>query len=162
MARSELAGWPASAASGTYPSVTDVEVRRLLLRAIELDPNNPTAQYRLGSLALVGNDFGEAVRRLALAHEQAPDHQGVEKSLGFAYLWAGEEQKGIQLLSHFPEAQTELRFYAELWRRQGESELSRRAWRASMLLKSAPSGRLLSSQFSRLSLAASVTDPGAD
>jgi hypothetical protein len=86
----------------------------------------------------------------------------VEKSLGFAYLWAGEEQKGIQLLSHSQEAQTELRFYAELWRRQGESELARRAWRASMLLEPAPSGRQLSPQLYRLSRAPGVTDPGAD
>ena len=162
MARSELAGWPASAASGIYPSVTDVGIRRLLLHAIELDPDNPSAQYRLGSLALAGKDFGEAVRRLARAHEQAPDHQGVEKSLGFAYLWAGEEQKGIPLLSHSQDAQTELRFYAELWRRQGESELARRAWRASMLLEPAPSGRQLSPQLYRLSRAPGVTDPGAD
>jgi tetratricopeptide (TPR) repeat protein len=162
MARSELAGWPASAASGTYPSVTDVEIRRLLLRSVELDPDNPTAQYRLGSLALAGKDFGEAVRRLALAHAQAPDHPGVEKSLGLAYLWAGKELEGIHLLSHSPGVQAELRFYAELWRRQGESELARRAWRAAMLLESSPSGRLLSPQHSKLSRAALVTDLGAD
>jgi tetratricopeptide (TPR) repeat protein len=59
-------------------------------RALESNPVQPVANFRLGLIALDQNDFETALTYLERAYDQKPTDQGVLKALGYAYLWTGE------------------------------------------------------------------------
>jgi tetratricopeptide (TPR) repeat protein len=109
-------------------SLADLEpVQAQAAAALALDPENGTALYRAGLLAMLGRDYGTAVSYLERANEQMPGHRGVQKNLGYSYLWLGDVEKAALLLAEFPEVGRELEAYVDWWGRNGRADLAQRA-----------------------------------
>lgn len=127
MARVDLAGFPVNQWTGmeTLPRLTPAESS--LLSSMEADPANPTANHRLGLIAMARRDFPSAIVYLEAAHLHLPGHRGITKSLGYCYIWLGEFEKALKTLSAIPEAKDELDVYAWWWQVQGREDLSGRA-----------------------------------
>jgi O-antigen ligase len=127
MARVELAGFPVNQWTGmeVLPRLTPAETS--LLSSLEADPANPTANHRLGLIAMTRRDFFSAAVYLEAAHLQLPGHRGITKALGYCYIWLGEFEKAQTRLSVIPEAEDELDAYAWWWQVQGRDDLSGRA-----------------------------------
>jgi tetratricopeptide (TPR) repeat protein len=101
--------------------------------AIQYYPYNQTANYRLGLISMLRQDFRSAVINLEIAHQRSPDHRGIIKNLGYCYVWLGDMDKALQLLRMIPEAQTELDAYTWWWNAQGRQDLSKNAIQFSSL-----------------------------
>jgi len=95
--------------------------------ALKYDPHNQTANYRLGLISMLRQDFKTAVVNLETAHQEAPNHRGIIKSLGYCYVWLGDMDKAQTLLDQIPEAQHEMQVYTWWWGKQGRPDLSERA-----------------------------------
>ena len=76
----------------------DEPARELLLaqatesfeQALVINPDQATANQRLGLIALEQQDFDAAITYLERAYTQKPYNQGILKMLGYAYLWTGQ------------------------------------------------------------------------
>ena len=134
MARVELANFPAGLWSDGSEAARLDSAESLFQHALSLQPDNPTAHYRLGLMAGLRRDWRSAAAHLALAYQQAPGRRGLRKSLGYAYAWLGEEEKSAELLRAIPEASDELAIYAWWWPTQGYPELSAPAQAVNRLL----------------------------
>jgi len=124
LARYELVGFP----SGKWQETLDLEA---LSPAIELfntslrhNPENVTANFRLGALAMIGKDFRTAQAFLERANAADPSHRGIRKVLGYSYAWSGELERAASLLGGIPEARRELEVYVWWWRDRGSPDLS--------------------------------------
>jgi tetratricopeptide (TPR) repeat protein len=95
--------------------------------ALQYDPNNQTANYRLGLIFMLRQDFESAAANLETAHKEVPGHRGIIKSLGFCYVWLGEYEKAWFLLAQIPESHKELNVYTWWWESQGRDDLSKKA-----------------------------------
>ena len=93
-------------------------------KALRLNPDQVTALYRIGTIALSQLEFNKAVSYLMRAHSQNPTHRGISKQLGYALVWDGKIDRGVQLLQSIPEAREELLVYSWWWTTQDEDELS--------------------------------------
>lgn len=100
-----------------------------LQTALRYEPQNQTANYRLGLISMLRQDFQTAAAKLDMAYEQAPSHRGIIKSLGYCYVWLGDMDKAQPLLDHIPEAQDEMKVYIWWWGTQGRPDLSENASR---------------------------------
>lgn len=107
-------------------------------RALLFNPDNRTARYRLGLIDLNKREFAKSVNSLSIAHTLDPDHRGIQKSLGYATIWAGDPFRGAQLLSEIPEAADELGVYSWWWSTQGREDLGRQATEANQIIKAQP------------------------
>lgn len=135
MARYELDGFP----------IDDWDERRDLellgpsydnfTRSIALNPYNFTAQYRMGLIAMRARDFESAVSHLQVAYSLDPEHRGLRKVLGYAYLWTGQFDKAVPLMIDIPWIEGEIRSYRKWWQTQGRGDLSRRADRMLNIVK---------------------------
>jgi O-antigen ligase len=92
----------------------------LFNRALIYEPTNPRANYRLGLIAMLHRDFPIAVSHLEIAHHGDMYHRGMLKALGFSYLWNGQIEAALPLLSLIPESDYEVGNYTYWW-----SELNR-------------------------------------
>lgn len=127
MSQAELKNFPTSQWV-TAKTVSDLEPAESTLRvALRYDPENQTANYRLGLISMLRQDFKSAAANLGTAYQKTPNHRGVIKNLGYAYVWLGEFDKAQVLLRHIPEAQDELSVYIWWWGTQGRPDLSERA-----------------------------------
>lgn len=99
-----------------------------LRSAVEYEPGNVTANYRLGMIAMVSEDFPAASKDLALAHAEEPGHRGIIKALGYCYVWLGNLEKARPLLASIPEAKDELEVYVWWWAIHGRPDLSANAF----------------------------------
>jgi tetratricopeptide (TPR) repeat protein len=95
--------------------------------ALQYDSRNQTAHHRLGLISMLRQDFKIAAANLEIAHQEAPNHRGIVKSLGYCYVWLGELDQAQKLLNRIPEAQNEMKVYSWWWETQGRSDLSARA-----------------------------------
>jgi lipopolysaccharide biosynthesis regulator YciM len=95
--------------------------------ALQADPTNRTANHRLGIISMLDEDFQSAAMYLERAHQKAPNHRGINKSLGYCYVWLGDMEKAELLLSKIPEATRELDVYVWWWDEQGRPDLSMQA-----------------------------------
>ena len=127
LARVQLAGFPESGWLGTAVVPRLVEAEASLQTALEFDPLNRTANYRLGLISVLRRDFSSAVHYLDAAHQQAPHHRGIIKSLGFGYAWLGDMDNAVSLLKEIPETEKELDAYYSWWKEQDRDDLSMRA-----------------------------------
>lgn len=93
-------------------------------RALQLNPAQKTANYRMGRIAMVRRDFTEAADYLSRAQQVDPTHPGITKFLGLSYTWNGQFEQAIPLLSQIPGARQELGAYAWWWQTQGREDLS--------------------------------------
>jgi O-antigen ligase len=139
LARVELAGFPTSewAVEDSLPSLDLAEDS--LLSALQLDPDNRTANHRLGMITMLRGDHEAATRYLEVARDLAPQHRGIIKALGYSYVWLGDFEKAKNLLLEVPEAGHELEIYIWWWETQGRQDLSANAYQlASQLNKGIP------------------------
>jgi len=95
--------------------------------ALQYDSRNQTANYRLGLISMLRQDFKTAAANLETAYQEAPNHRGIIKSLGYCYVWLGDMDKARLLLKRIPEAQHEMSVYIWWWGTQGRPDLSKNA-----------------------------------
>lgn len=127
MAKVELAGFPTNQWT-TSSILTKLEQADTLLHsALQADPANRTANHRLGLISLLRGDFHSAATYLEKANQEAPNHRGIIKSLGYCYVWLGNMEKAQQFLSKIPEARAELDIYVWWWGVKGRPRLAERA-----------------------------------
>ncbi|MFA9406495.1 MAG: O-antigen ligase family protein, partial [Anaerolineales bacterium] len=128
MSKAELEDWPHVSWQGTNSQHAGlIDARSAIERAIKLDPNNRTALYRMGLLAMKEGDFHRATDYLEIAFDLAPMHRGIIKSLGYSYLWSGRTPQAMSLLLRIPESRYELGVYSWWWETQGEMDLASEA-----------------------------------
>jgi hypothetical protein len=127
MSQAELKDFPTSewATSEVVPRLELAETT--LQSALQFEPHNQTANYRLGLISLLRQDFKTAAANLETAYQEAPNHRGIIKSLGYCYVWLGELDRAQALLSRIPEAQNEMSVYIWWWGTQDRPDLSERA-----------------------------------
>jgi len=95
--------------------------------ALQHDSRNQTANYRLGLISMLRQDFETAAANLETAYQEAPNHRGIIKSLGYCYVWLGDMDKARSLLARIPEAQNEMRVYVWWWGTQDRPDLAEQA-----------------------------------
>ncbi len=138
MAKIELADFP----TGKWRDSNDVSSLRLaefdFERAVSYQSTNQTANHRLGLIKMSANDFEAASRFLQRAYEADATDRGVIKTLGYSYLWSGETEKALLLLSRIPEAKHELEQYVWWWNDHQRPDLSQRAAQLSARLAAQP------------------------
>ena len=99
------------------------------LKALEFNPLNRIANYRMGLIAMQEQDYRTAEIYLNIALARNQHHRGVIKNLGFSYVWLGEYDNALWYLAQIPEAKQELDAYTWWWESQGQRELALRAQR---------------------------------
>ena len=121
MARVELADWPTDewADGSQVPELGSARER--FERAAGKDPS---ADYRLGMIAMLDRDYASAVGHLTLASLQQPYHAGIQKALAYSYLWNGQIEQAGPALRQIRGAGEELRIYVWWWQSQNHPELS--------------------------------------
>ena len=143
MARVDLAGFPTGEwvesqdTSALAPAVT------LFQQSLAYEPDNRTANYRLGLVALRERDFPSAIEYLEKAYQPGgllPDHRGVLKNLAYAYVWAGRIDTAIPMMKEIPEAEKELNNYVWFWRKLDRNDLASNASLALSYLQAAGGG----------------------
>ena len=127
MSQVELENFPTGqwATSETAPRLEVAE--STLHVALQYDSYNQTANYRLGLISMLRQDFKTAAANLETAYQEAPNHRGIIKSLGYCYVWLGDMDKAQTFLDQIPEAQNEMKVYIWWWETQGRLDLSERA-----------------------------------
>jgi hypothetical protein len=127
MSQVDLKGFPTGqwATSEVVPRLEMAETT--LHSALQYDSRNQTANYRLGLISMLRQDFRTAAANLETAYQEAPNHRGIIKSLGYCYVWLGDMDKASPLLARIPEAQNEMRVYRWWWDTQGRTDLSEKA-----------------------------------
>lgn len=131
MAQVELAGWPERAIGNYEPLPALAEAREYLHLALRYNSANSTAHHRLGLMAMRNFDFGKAIEELKQAYAVNPYHRGVQKTLGYSYIWADRLTEAEEMLAGIPEAGYEINTYAWWWDTQGRPDLS---WQASQFV----------------------------
>jgi lipopolysaccharide biosynthesis regulator YciM len=127
MSQIELKHFPKNRWVGTeiVPELKESEV--FLLSALQYNPNNGTANHRLGLISMQRQDFEAASMYLEKARNEAPGYRGIIKTLGYCYVWLGNLEKAQLLLTQIPEAEHELNVYIWWWGTQGRPDLSEKA-----------------------------------
>jgi hypothetical protein len=105
---------------------------------MKADPANPTANHRLGLIAMYRRDFRSAVGFLETAHDQSPGHRGVTKALGLCHVWLGQFDKAQATLEAIPEAGHELGVYSWWWQIHGRGDLTEYASAMQSILANGP------------------------
>jgi tetratricopeptide (TPR) repeat protein len=127
MAKYELVDFP----TGEWDERQDLELLRpsydYFAQSIELNPLNFTSQHRMGLLAMRGRDFKAAVSHLEVAYSVDPEHRGLRKVLGYAYIWTGQFEKSVPLMIDIPWIKDEFRSYRKWWQAHGRGDLSTRS-----------------------------------
>jgi Tetratricopeptide repeat len=127
MSQAELKDFPTSqwATSEIVPRLELADTT--LQSALQYEAHNQTANYRLGLISMLRQDFKTAAAKLETAHQEVPNHRGIIKSLGYCYVWLGDMEKAQTLLDRIPEAQHEMQVYTWWWGTQGRPDLSKKA-----------------------------------
>jgi len=127
MARVELADFPSTKwADGSQVAGLTV-AEALFKKAIGINPGNATANYRLGLIAMLRRDFPAARGYLEKAYAVEPGQRGVQKVLGYCYVWLGDYERAGSRLAGIREAKQELETYTWWWATQGRPDLAQRA-----------------------------------
>jgi tetratricopeptide (TPR) repeat protein len=138
MAKVELANYPAARwsegehISQLAPAVINFQ------RALALQPDNQTANHRMGLISMTARDFAAATGYLQTAYAQDMENRGIIKNLGYSFLWNGDLEKAESFLSRIPEAQHELDAYIWWWNDRQRPELADRASQMSASLVAQP------------------------
>jgi tetratricopeptide (TPR) repeat protein len=139
MARQQFADWPRGEWDDGSMAEQLVEAERLFDKALTLNPDNAVAHHRLGLIAMLRRDYGDAVDHLTIAQAHYPGHDGIRKNLGYSLTWLGEYDAALPLLRDVAEARTELDIYAWWWQTQDEAAFSQHAAAMSARLAAAES-----------------------
>lgn len=135
MSQVDLEDFPGGGWVGPEAAERMGEAETALRASLELDPNNRTANQRLGMISMLRQDFEPGSSYLSAAYKEAPAHRGVLKSLGFCRAWLGDLSGARELLTRIPEAREELDAYTWWWGTQGRPDLSAAASLALQALK---------------------------
>lgn len=127
MARVELDQWPMEEWSDGSQASALEPAAALFRQSIAADAANETARYRLGLIAMTRRDYEEAVTHLSVARAADADHQGIQKALGYSYLWAGQPAEALDLLLGLQLVESEMQAYVNWWRAHGRQDLAERA-----------------------------------
>ncbi|HEX9019107.1 MAG TPA: O-antigen ligase family protein [Anaerolineaceae bacterium] len=127
MARIELADFPTNQWDRGHRRAALQPVGQDFSEALQLDSNQRVANHRLGLIALMGQDFSAASASLEKAHQADPEHHGITKALAYSYVWSGQPDRALPLLTELPEAREEMGNYIAWWRGMGRDDLSTRA-----------------------------------
>jgi putative inorganic carbon (HCO3(-)) transporter len=104
-------------------------------RALQLDPDNRTANLRLGNLAVAAGRYEEGVEYLEVVWRSAPEDPTACKALGLAYAWVGEIDKAARLLQSIKDIVTELNTWGWWHNHEGRQQVAINAYRTSLALK---------------------------
>ncbi|MBL8097448.1 MAG: tetratricopeptide repeat protein, partial [Anaerolineales bacterium] len=122
LAAQEIATWPAITPVGDpAPALAELEA------ALQADPDQVSARFRRGLLALNAGDYAAARADLEQAFAVAPESRAVLKALGYARLWSGDVDGAARLLGRLPEIPEELNAFAFFWESQSQPALSQNA-----------------------------------
>jgi hypothetical protein len=124
MAKIELADFPTETWEDDLPEDRYSPAEVLFQRALNYEPANPRAHYRLGLIAMLKRDFPSAVNHLEIAYQGDPYHRGMIKALGLSYLWNGQIEASLPLLSLIPESYQEIEVYTWWWGKQNRPDLA--------------------------------------
>ena len=127
MSRVELRDWPTNQWKEASSTAKLIQANSQFGQAIDLDPTNKTAHYRLGIIAMTGQEFPAAVSHLEMAYAQDQDHRGIRKTLGYSYTWSGQFDRALDLLVTVPEAKNEMDVYVWWWGTQDRPDLAESA-----------------------------------
>jgi len=111
-----------------------VGATRYFRRALDINKTQPTAHWRLGLIALNGDQFSQAIAHLEIARLALPGHRGIQKGLGYAYLWDGQIERAEWLLAPLLEIPGELGWWSWFRGTQGQEQLSEYAKELRILL----------------------------
>lgn len=123
MAQIELHGWPDKERGWRIIEYPD-ELVHGFTTSLQLDPEQVTAHYRLGLIMMGRKEYRLAIQHLEDAYTSKPEHRGVVKNLGYAYVWDGNLTAAVGLLEEIPEAGEELSIYEWWWGTQGDARLA--------------------------------------
>jgi hypothetical protein len=124
MAKVELSDFPTGSWDEGKRADLLSPAESLFNRALIYEPANPRANYRLGLIAMLKRDYPTAISHLEIAHRGDPYHRGILKALGLSYIWNGQIEDAIPLLSLIPESNQELAVYPWWWREQNRQDLA--------------------------------------
>lgn len=127
MAKLELVGFPLGSWEDGLSGSDFSNEKAILLDAIAGDPDQRTANHCLGRIALQDGEYKEAEQYLLTAYQKDPNHTGIQKQLGYTYVWLGQYDNAYALIKRFPEAENELANYATWWGHKGNLTLSTNA-----------------------------------
>ena len=134
MSRAELADWSGAGWNAIHNEKTMQSVMSDLERSLSALPTQWSANYRIGLLSYSNGDFEHALGYLKRAQASNPSHRGVNKQLGYAYLWTGEVERGVNTLQSIPEIPDELSYYTWWWGTQDRDDLAQFADQAKATL----------------------------
>lgn len=108
-------------------------------RALEINPNQPTANRRLGNLLVNLEQFEDAVPYLETAAAKEPSNPAAIKGLGLAYTWVGRTQEAADIFLQLDDPQAmaqELFTWGQFRTSEDENEplLGAYAWEAALLM----------------------------
>jgi tetratricopeptide (TPR) repeat protein len=124
MSRVHLAGWPSERVEGDQLLAVIGPAESTFQKALQYNPNQATALYRLGMIASERREYERAKQYLSRAYEVYPEHYGIRKMLGYSYLWLGNVDKAAVLLKPDSETLKELDAYTYWWTTQNREDLS--------------------------------------
>ncbi|MFZ0544432.1 MAG: O-antigen ligase family protein [Candidatus Promineifilaceae bacterium] len=127
MARVELVNWPTDKWDDGRNVAQLIPIEGYFKHAFTFNPNNVTAQYRMGLIAMRMRDFQTAITYLDSARQLEPTNRGIQKSLGYSYTWVGDFDQAFVNLYRIREARQEMSIYVNWWDTQGRQDLAENA-----------------------------------
>ncbi|RPJ47606.1 MAG: hypothetical protein EHM21_08095 [Chloroflexi bacterium] len=107
----------------------------LFKEALNTDPDNRTANQRLGLIALSRQEFDPAVQFLSAAHTKDPRHPGTRRALGLAYAFTGRLAEALPLLRDQLNIVDELNYWGWYYSTHDQPLAGLNAMRMSLLLQ---------------------------
>jgi len=127
MAKVELSDFPTGLWDEGREADLLLHAESLFQKALAFDPVNPSANYRLGLIAMTNRDYATAIKRHEIAYLGNPNHRGIIKALGYSYLWHGQIDAAQLLLTKLPETEYEVGNYIYWWRVTNRPDLASNA-----------------------------------
>jgi putative inorganic carbon (hco3(-)) transporter len=124
MSKAELTGFPADSLDALPEESSYQKARAYFLSALSYNEMNQTANYRLGLMSSQERDFPTAVQYLERAYQGNSRHKGIQKALGYNYVWNDSPEVAAEYLSELPEASHELEVYVWWWETQKRPDLA--------------------------------------
>jgi O-antigen ligase len=124
MAKVQLANFPTSTWDECQHTDLLSKAETHFNKALAYEPINPRSHYRLGLIAMLKCDFPTAVSHLEVAHRGDLYHRGMLKALGLSYIWNGQIEAALPLLSLIPESEKEVAIYPYWWRGLNRPDLA--------------------------------------
>ncbi len=117
---------------------TDAHLRAAMAdyeRALQANPDNRTANLRLGNLAVADGRYEEGVTHLEAVWQAAPDDRTARKALGLACAWVGEIDRAAELLKDTKDIVVELNIWGWWHGQEGRPQAAMNAYRTSLALQ---------------------------